>query len=87
MTMVITKQMCIPPNPSLHNLDVTLPNSDTVIHVSRSGKAVTLLNPSLLEPDTTIRLFNEIFLLLSKPNLDFVFHNPKTGLLKSVFHC
>ena len=22
---------------------------------------------------------------MSKPNLDYVFHNPKTGLLKSVF--
>ena len=60
-------------------------NSDTVIHVTRSSKAVTLLNLSLLEPETTIGLFNEIFLLLSKPNLDFVFCNPKTGLLKSAF--
>ena len=85
MNTVITKQMSVASNPSLQQVDVTLPNSNTVIHVSRSGKAVTLLNRSLLEPDTTIRLFNEIFLLLSKPNLDFVFRNPKTGLLKSVF--
>ncbi|CAB3983432.1 zinc finger MYM-type 1-like [Paramuricea clavata] len=85
MNTVITKQQFVPSNPSLHNWDITLPNSDTIIHVTRSGKAVTFLNPSLLEPDTTIRLFNEIFLLLSKPNLDFVFRNPKTGRLKSVF--
>ena len=38
-----------------------------VLHVTRTGKAVTLLNLSYYEPETTNRAFNEIFLLLTKP--------------------
>lgn len=55
------------------------------LHVTRTGKAVTLLNVSYYEAETTNRAFNEIFLLLTKPSLDSYFRNPDTGKLKESF--
>jgi hypothetical protein len=59
--------------------------SSLILHVTRTGRAVTLLNLSFFEPETTSRTFNEIFLLLTKPSLDFVFRNPVSGKLKENF--
>jgi hypothetical protein len=67
------------------NEDILSPISDTVLHITRTGTSVTLINPSLLEPETTFRLFHEVFLLLTKPSLDKFFRNPNTGNLKSEF--
>ena len=57
----------------------------TILHVNRTGKAVTLLNISFFEPETTKRAFNEIFLMLSKPSLDPFFRNSQSGKLKPNF--
>ena len=59
--------------------------SSLVLHVTKTGRAVTLLNLSFFEPETTSRTFNEIFLLLTKPSLDFVFRNSKSAKLKENF--
>ena len=67
MDTIITERESIVPNPALQDLDISFEHTNTVLHVTRSGKAVTLVNPSLLEPDTTIKLLNEIFFLLTKP--------------------
>lgn len=72
-------------NPTLCEANLHSPHSNTVLHVTRTGKAITLINPSFLERETTIRLFNEILLLLTKPSLDSAFRNPKTGKLKEEF--
>lgn len=40
------------------------------IGVRRTGKVATILNLSYFEPETVQRVFNEIFLLLTNPELD-----------------
>ena len=50
----------------------------------RTGKAVTLDNLSLTEPETVFRVFNEIFYVMSIPSLDAFFRNPETGKLKEI---
>ena len=72
-------------NPTINEVDILSPISDTVLHITRTGTSVTLINPSLLEPETTFRLFHEIFLLLTKPSLDKFFRNSNTGKLKGEF--
>ena len=72
-------------NPTINEVDILSPISDTVLHITRAGTSVTLINPSLLEPETTFRLFHEIFLLLTKPSLDKFFRNSNTGKLKGEF--
>ena len=37
----------------------------TVVNVTRTGKIVTLVNLSLYEPETVLKVFNEIFYLMS----------------------
>ena len=59
--------------PTANGEDILSPISDTVIHITRTGRSVTVINPSLLEPETTFRLFHEVFLLLTKPSLDKFF--------------
>ena len=56
-----------------------LPHSAPLIHITRTGKAVTLINLAHYEPGTTMRCLNEIFLLLVNPCLDLCFRNPETG--------
>ena len=56
-----------------------------ILHITHTGKAVTLLNLSFFEPETTNRAFNEIFLLLTKPSLDSYFRNPESRKLKVNF--
>ena len=55
-----------------------------MVNVIRTGKAVTLINLSLTEPETVFRLFNELFYLMSISSLDTYFRNPDTGNLKEV---
>lgn len=54
------------------------------MNVTRSGKAVTLINLSLTEPETVFRVFNEIFYLMTIPSLDKFFRNPETEKLKEI---
>ena len=66
--------------------DATLliPKTDVVINVTRTGKAVTLINLSFTEPEIVFRVFNELFLLLCIPSLAKFFHNAETGKLKEM---
>ena len=66
------------------NVDLLIPDTETVVNVTRTGKAVTLINLSRTEPETVFRVFNEIFYLMTIPSLDKFFRNPKTGKLKEI---
>ena len=69
----------------LENADLIIPETDVVLSVIRTGKAVTLINLSLTEPETVFRVFNEIFYLISIPTLDTFFRTLETGKLKEIF--
>ena len=84
-TVITRRETSLISNPPINELDILSPFSSTVLHVTRTGKSITLINPSLLEPETTFRLFHEILFLLTKPELDTLFRNPKTELLKGEF--
>ena len=58
------------------------PLSAPMIHITRTGKAVTLINLAHYEPGITVRCLNEIFLLIVNPCLDSCFRNLETGKLK-----
>lgn len=66
------------------NADLIIPGTKTVVNVTRSGKAVTLINLSLTEPETVFRVFNEIMYLMTIPSLHRFFRNPETGRLKEI---
>ena len=66
------------------NADLIIPGGETVVNVTRSGKAVTLINLSLTEPETVFRVFNKIMYLMTIPSLDKFFRNPETGTLKEI---
>ena len=68
------------------NVDVhcPVPCTESTIHLTRTGQAITLINISYFEPETVFRVFNEFFYLLSVPSLDAYFRNPKTGKLKEI---
>ena len=70
--------------PKLSDVDLQIPGTDSVINVTRSGKALTLINLSLSEPETVFSIFNELFHLMTFPSLDKYFRNPVTGQLKEV---
>ena len=63
------------------NVDIhcPVPCTESTIHLTRTGQAITLINISYFEPETVFRVFNEFFYLLSVPSLDSFFRNPKTG--------
>lgn len=63
----------------------TAPRKEVMIHLKRSGKAVTLLNLSYYEPETIFRSINELLYLMTLPSLDSFFRNPSNGMLKDVF--
>ena len=69
--------------PELDNASLLIPNTDVVINVMRTGKAVTFVNLSLTESDTVFRVFNELF-LMSIPSFDKFFRNQETGKLKEI---
>lgn len=60
------------PSTTLNTLDLQVSDS-TILHLTRTGQAVTLLNLSFYEPDTTFKCLNEICYLLSLPELDTFF--------------
>ena len=68
----------------MSNVDLLIPGTVTVVNVTRSGKAVTLVNLSLTEPETVFRVFNEIMYLMTIPSLDKFLRNPETGRLKEI---
>lgn len=61
-----------------------IPGTDCVINITRSGKAVTLIDLSLSELETVFVIFNELFYLMSIPSLDKFLLHPQTGKLKEV---
>ena len=61
-----------------------IPKTDVVINVTRTGKAVTLINLSFTGSETVFRVFNELFLLMCIPSLDSFFRNQTTGKLKEM---
>ncbi|KAK3107079.1 hypothetical protein FSP39_006642 [Pinctada imbricata] len=72
-------------NPLPDDLSIEGKSSPTTVHVTRTGKAVYLLNLSVYEPETVFRCVNEIFKLLVEPSLDEHFRDPDSGKLKSTF--
>lgn len=70
--------------PQLENAELLIPETDVVLNVTRTGKAITLINLSLTEPETVFHVFNEIFYLMSLPSLDEFFRNQETGMLKEI---
>ena len=84
MTPITHLFMDIKTDPQLDDATLLIPSTDVVINVTRTGKAVTLINLSLTEPETVFRLFNELFLLMCIPSLDKFFRNQETGKLKEM---
>jgi len=70
--------------PELDNASLYILHTDVIINVTRTGKAVTLVNLSLTEPETVFRVINELFLLMTFPSLDKFFRNQETGKLKEI---
>ena len=68
----------------LADVNLQIPGTSSVVNVTRTGKAVTLINLSFIESETVFHLFNELFHLMSIPSLDTFFRNPDTGNLKEV---
>ena len=66
------------------NVDLLIPDTKTVVNVTRSGKAVTPINLSLTEPETVFRVFNEIFYLMTIRLLDKFLQNRGTRKLKEI---
>ena len=71
--------------PPLSEGCLSVPNTSASILVTRTGKAVTTVNLSFYEPETVLRVFNDIFLLMSHSELTEFFRNPTNGQLKEVF--
>ena len=63
----------------------SVPNTSALILVTHTRKEMTIVNLSLYEPETVLRVFNDIFLLMSHGKLTEFFRNPTTGQLKEVF--
>ena len=65
--------------PKINNTSLRIPQTDVAVNVTRTRKAVTLVNLLLAEPETVFRVFNELFLLMCIPSLDKFFRNQETG--------
>ena len=65
-------------------LDLQVSES-TILHLTRTGQTVTLLNLSFHEPNTTFKCLNEICYILSLPELDTFFWDLTTNKLKKEF--
>ncbi len=52
-TDIAYRETSIIDNPVVHEIDILSPISTTVLHITTTVKAITLLNPSLLRPKTT----------------------------------
>ena len=69
------------PSTTINALDIQV-SETTVLHLTRTGQSVTLLNLSFYEPDTTYKCLNEICYLLSLSALDSFFRDQTTHKLK-----
>ena len=70
-------------NPYTHMESLNIPASNTcILHLTRTGQAVTLLNLSFYEPETTFRSMNEVLYLLTLPALDIFFRDQSTNAIK-----
>ena len=76
--------MDIKNEPEINSASLLIPQTDVVVNVTRTGKAVTLVNVSFAELETVFRVFNELFLLMCIPSLDKFFRNQETGKLKEI---
>ena len=86
MTHLFLESRILPTDtPPLNTANLHIPGTQAVVNVTRTGRAVTLLNLFLYEPETVLRVFNEIFYLMSIPELDSFFRNPESEQLKEVF--
>ena len=56
-----------------------------MIHLKRTGRAITVLRLSLYENETVFRSVNELLYLMTLPHLDGHFRDPNTGKLKHSF--
>ena len=63
---------------SQSNCSIPVSNSS----LTRTGQAVTLLNVSFYEPETTFKCLNEILYMLTLPALDDPFRDANTGNIK-----
>ena len=86
ITHLFVESKVLPFNtPTLNSANLNITGTQTEVKVTRTGKAVTLINLSLYEPETVLRVFNEVFYLMSIPELDVFFRNPETLQVKEVF--
>jgi hypothetical protein len=74
----------ISPSTSLQKLSIHT-SENTMLHLTRSGQSVTLINLSFYEPETTFRCMNEICYLLTISELDPFFRDCESGHLKKEF--
>ena len=78
-------------NPTINEVDILSPISDTVLHITRAGTSVTLINPSLItHSDTVLHITRtETSVTLINPSinqsLDKFFRNSNTGKIKGEF--
>ena len=49
------------------NVVLLIPGTDAVVNVTRTDKVFTLINLSLMEPETVFRVFNEKLYLTTSP--------------------
>ena len=84
-TVETKRKLTINNNPRLQELFLSpSPRSDVVIHIKRTGKAITFLNLSHYEPETIFRSVNEFLFMITIPALDTCFRNPESGQFKEV---
>ena len=74
-------QTVVSPCSNIDSVSLSL-SSMTTLNLTRTGQAVTLLNISFFEPETTFKCLNEVLFLLTLPALDDFFRDRKTGKLK-----
>ena len=60
-------------------------SANSIVKVTRSGSAFTLINLSHFEPFTSFRSTNELLKMMTQPELEYHFRNNKTGKLVGNF--
>ena len=65
----------------------TVTTVESIIQLTRTGQAVTLLNLSFYEAETCFKCKNEIFYLLTLPELYDYFRDKNTGKLDGMDTC
>ena len=77
-------QTKVSPSASLQSLSIQA-SENTMLHLTRTGQSVTLINLSFYEADTTFQCLNEICYLLTITELDAFFRDSSSGNLKKEF--